>query len=78
MCASMNPAREEAALAVDPGAALVRADAGEAPVGDRDVAVEPLPRERPEDAGALDHDVGLGLATSHRQQAGGGKGSRMP
>ena len=72
-----EPGGEPAPAPVDALAALVRADAGEPPVGDRDVALEPLPRERAEDPRALDHDVRLRLATGDGQQAGGRQGSCM-
>ena len=71
MCASMKPGAERAAAPVDALATLVGAHAGEAPVRDRDVAFEPLARERAEDPRALDHDVRLRLAARDGEQAGG-------
>jgi hypothetical protein len=63
--------REEALPPVDALAALVCPHAGEAPVGDRDVALEPLARERAEHPGALDHGVRRLVAARDGQQAGG-------
>jgi hypothetical protein len=60
---------EEAAGAVDPLAAVVAADAGDAAAGDRHVAVQPLARERAEHARARDHEVRLGVAARDRDQA---------
>ena len=53
---------------VDPLAARVGADAGDPPVGDRHVAVEPLAREGGEDLRALDDGVGLRVPARHRDQ----------
>ena len=64
----MKPGHEELPAPVDPLAALVGADAGDPPVGDRDVAVEPLAGERGEDARALDHGVGRGVAARDGDQ----------
>ena len=66
-----EPGAEEAPAAVDALAALVRADTREATVGDRDVALEPLARERAEHLRALDHRVGRLVTTRDGQQAGG-------
>ena len=66
-----EPGGEPAPAPVDARPAVVRPDAGEPPVGDRDVALEPLPREGAEDLSALDDDVRLHLATSDGQQPRG-------
>ncbi len=58
-------------MPVDALAALVGPDAGEAPVGDGDVALEPLARERAEHLRALDHGVRRLLTARDGQQAGG-------
>ena len=67
-CASMKPGTRYGPARVEPLAAVVRADAGDPPVGDGHVAVEPLARERGEDLRALDHEVGLGVAAGDGDQ----------
>ena len=65
---------QEAPAAVDPLTALVGADAGEAPVRNGDVALEPFARERAEHPRALDHGVRRLVTSCHGQQAGGRQG----
>ena len=67
MWASMKPGHDEAAGRVDHLGAVVLADPGDHAVGDRDVGVEPLPREDAEDAAAADDGVG-GLVSSGDRQ----------
>jgi len=62
---------QEVPAAVDPLAALVGADAREAPVRDSDITLEPLARERAEHLRALDHRVRRLVAARHGEQAGG-------
>ena len=58
--------------AVDPLAAVVAPDAGDAAVGDRDVAVEPLARERAEHARAGDDEVGIGVTARDGDEVSAG------
>ena len=64
-----QPRHEEAAAGVDPLAAFVAADAGDAAICDGDVTSEPLARERAEHARAGDDEVGLLVAAGDREQA---------
>ena len=57
--ASMKPGHEELPAPVDPLPAVVGADPGDPPVGDRDVPVEPVAGEGGEDLRPFDHHVGL-------------------
>src|SRR5918994_4020869 len=64
-----EPGHERTVRGVDPLAAVEGADARDPPVGDRDVAGDPLPREGGEHARAADDEVRLGFAPRDREQA---------
>ena len=61
---------DELAGGVDRLPSLVLADAGDPPVRERDVGIEPLAREHREDAAALQHEVGRLVSPGDGDSAG--------
>ncbi len=68
-CASTKPGTTYRPVASSVSTALVAADAGDDAVYDRDVSVQPLARERREDAAAADHEVGGLVASRDRESS---------
>jgi hypothetical protein len=65
-----EPGDDPAAARVDRLRALVRAETRDEAVGDRDVDVEPLPREDREDPPAADDEIGRLVSPRHRDPPG--------